>query len=279
MVDGGDFLEVQAGFATNIVIGFGRVTGARWGSSPTSRWCRPARWTSTPPTRPRASSASATPSTFRWSPSSTCRASCPAWQQEYGGIIRHGAKMLFAYSVATVPKITVAAAQGLRRRLPGHVRQGPGRRPVFAWPDRRDRRHGRRRAPPRSCSARRSTRPPNKAEKRRELIEQYRETFSNPYVAAARGLVDAVIEPALTRRHIAQALEYLRVKREPRPHKKHGLMPLYRPAEVTEEDMVFIAAAVAAYLGVRARIRQVRLVQSVAWAQVGRATIHASHRV
>lgn len=52
-----------------------------------------------------------------------------------------------------------------------------------------------------------------------------------------------------------------------------------RSAEVTEEDMVFIAAAVAAYLGVRARIRQVRLVQSVAWAQVGRATIHASHRV
>lgn len=49
--------------------------------------------------------------------------------------------------------------------------------------------------------------------------------------------------------------------------------------EVTEEDMVFIAAAVAAYLGVRARIRQVRLVQSSAWAQVGRATIHASHRV
>jgi methylmalonyl-CoA carboxyltransferase large subunit len=52
-----------------------------------------------------------------------------------------------------------------------------------------------------------------------------------------------------------------------------------RPPEVTEEDMVFIAAAVAAYLGVRARIRQVRLVQSSAWAQVGRATIHASHRV
>lgn len=51
------------------------------------------------------------------------------------------------------------------------------------------------------------------------------------------------------------------------------------PPEVTEEDMVYIAAAVAAYLGVRARIRQVRLVQSAAWAQVGRATIHASHRV
>jgi methylmalonyl-CoA carboxyltransferase large subunit len=48
----------------------------------------------------------------------------------------------------------------------------------------------------------------------------------NPYVAAERRLVDAVIEPALTRRHIAQALEYLRTKREPRPHKKHGLTPL-----------------------------------------------------
>ncbi|NLF55598.1 MAG: acyl-CoA carboxylase subunit beta, partial [Thauera phenolivorans] len=63
-------------------------------------------------------------------------------------------------------------------------------------------------------------------QKRRELIDDYRETFSNPYVAAARRLVDAVIEPALTRRHVAQALEYLRNKRELRPQKKHGLMPL-----------------------------------------------------
>jgi methylmalonyl-CoA carboxyltransferase large subunit len=64
------------------------------------------------------------------------------------------------------------------------------------------------------------------AEKRAELIAQYREAFSNPYVAAEYGLVDAVIDPALTRRHVAQALEYLRNKREPRPHKKHGLIPL-----------------------------------------------------
>ena len=63
-------------------------------------------------------------------------------------------------------------------------------------------------------------------EKRQELIAQYREAFSNPYVAAEHRLVDAVIEPALTRRHVAQALEYLRIKRQPRPHKKHGLMPL-----------------------------------------------------
>jgi methylmalonyl-CoA carboxyltransferase large subunit len=66
----------------------------------------------------------------------------------------------------------------------------------------------------------------NKAEKRKEMIARYRDAFSNPYVAAGRRLVDAVIEPALTRRHIAQALEYLHTKRELRPPKKHGLIPL-----------------------------------------------------
>jgi len=66
----------------------------------------------------------------------------------------------------------------------------------------------------------------DKPAKRKELIERYRVAFSNPYVAAGRRLVDAVIEPALTRRHISQALEYLHTKRELRPPKKHGLMPL-----------------------------------------------------
>ena len=62
--------------------------------------------------------------------------------------------------------------------------------------------------------------------KRAELIESYRETFSNPYVAAGRRLVDAVIAPSTTRRHLAQVFEYLHTKRELRPPKKHGLMPL-----------------------------------------------------
>ena len=58
------------------------------------------------------------------------------------------------------------------------------------------------------------------------LIENYREAFSNPYVAAGRRLVDSIIEPSTTRRHVAQVLEYLHTKRELRPPKKHGLMPL-----------------------------------------------------
>ena len=66
----------------------------------------------------------------------------------------------------------------------------------------------------------------DKKAKRAEMVALYREAFSNPYVAAGRRLVDAVIDPAETRRHVSQALEYLQTKRELRPPKKHGLMPL-----------------------------------------------------
>ena len=66
----------------------------------------------------------------------------------------------------------------------------------------------------------------DKVAKRTELIEKYRDAFSNPYVAAGRRLVDSIIEPSMTRNHIAQALEYLHTKRELRPAKKHGLIPL-----------------------------------------------------
>jgi len=66
----------------------------------------------------------------------------------------------------------------------------------------------------------------DKAARRAELIDTYRSTFSTPYVAAGRRLVDDIIEPADTRRHLAQALEYLQTKRDHRPPKKHGLIPL-----------------------------------------------------
>jgi methylmalonyl-CoA carboxyltransferase large subunit len=66
----------------------------------------------------------------------------------------------------------------------------------------------------------------DKAARRAELIETYRSTFATPYVAAGRRLIDDIIEPADTRKHLGQALEYLRTKREHRPAKKHGLIPL-----------------------------------------------------
>jgi methylmalonyl-CoA carboxyltransferase large subunit len=67
---------------------------------------------------------------------------------------------------------------------------------------------------------------PDKAARRKELVDEYRETFANPYVAAGRRLVDDIIEPADTRKYLAAALESLHAKRELRPPKKHGLIPL-----------------------------------------------------
>ena len=107
VVDDGEFLEVHEHYAQNIVCGFARLDGARSASSATSRARSPACSTSTPRSRPRASCARATPSTSRSSPSSTSPGFLPGTQQEWGGIIRHGAKLLYAYTEATVPKMTV----------------------------------------------------------------------------------------------------------------------------------------------------------------------------
>ena len=108
MVDDGAFFEIHEHFARNIVVGFARIGGRTRGrrrqpaGSPRGR-ARHRRVAA----RRRASCASATASTSRSSPSSTCRASCPGTEQEYGGIIKHGAKLLFAFAEATVPKVTV----------------------------------------------------------------------------------------------------------------------------------------------------------------------------
>ena len=149
----------------------------------------------------------------------------PGTAQEYGGIIRHGAKLLFAYSSATVPKITVI----LRKSYGGAYLAMCGKDldadRVFAWPTAEIAVMGAEGAA--EIVFRKEIADAEHPEERRaELIASYRDTFSNPYVAAEQRLVDAVIEPALTRQHIAQALEYLRIKRIPRPHKKHGLIPL-----------------------------------------------------
>ena len=149
----------------------------------------------------------------------------PGVAQEHGGIIKHGAKLLYAYCEATVPKLTVIT----RKAYGGaydvmsskHIRADVN----LAWPTAEVAVMGAEGAAE-IVFRKEIDEADNPEEKRRELIAQYREAFSNPYVAAEHRLVDAVIEPALTRRHVVQALEYLRIKRQPRPHKKHGLMPL-----------------------------------------------------
>jgi len=149
----------------------------------------------------------------------------PGVAQEYGGIIRHGAKLLFAYAEATVPKVTVI----LRKSYGGAYLAMCGKDldadRVFAWPTAEIAVMGAEGAAE-IVFRKEIAEAADPAERRQELIQSYRDTFSNPYVAAEQRLVDSVIEPKNTRRHIAQALEYLKIKRVPMPHKKHGLTPL-----------------------------------------------------
>ncbi|MBK7929103.1 MAG: acyl-CoA carboxylase subunit beta [Bryobacterales bacterium] len=225
VVDGGDFLEVQAGYAANIVIGFARVLGRTVGiignqpkvnagvldinaSNKASRFIRFCNAFNIPLV------------TFVDVPGFL-----PGVQQEYGGIIRHGAKMLFAYSAATVPKITIVLRKAFGGAYLAMCGKDLGADRVYAWPTAEVAVMGAEGAAE-IVFKREIDAAEDKAGKRKEMIEKYREAFSTPYVAAGRRLVDDIIEPAETRRVIAQALEYLHTKRELRPSKKHGLIPL-----------------------------------------------------
>lgn len=149
----------------------------------------------------------------------------PGVDQEHGGIIRHGAKLLYAYCEATVPRVTVIIrkayggaylvmnARGIRADL------------VFAWPSAEIAVMGAQGAV--NVIFRRELQEAEQVDERRaELISDYESTFNNPYRAAELGLVDEVIEPRETRAKLIRALEMLRTKREHMPQKKHGNIPL-----------------------------------------------------
>jgi methylmalonyl-CoA carboxyltransferase large subunit len=225
LVDFGDFLEVQPGYARNIVVGFARITGRSVGiianqpcilagsldinaSSKAARFIRFCNAFNIPLV------------TLADVPGFL-----PGTEQEYGGIIRHGAKMLFAYSAATVPKITVILRKCYGGAYIAMCSKDLGADRVFAWPTAEVAVMGAEGAAE-IVFRKEISEAKDKKAKRDEMVSLYREAFSNPYVAAGRRLVDAVIDPAETRRHVSQALEYLQTKRELRPPKKHGLMPL-----------------------------------------------------
>jgi len=155
----------------------------------------------------------------------------PGTRQEHGGIIRHGAKILYAYSEATVPKLTVI----LRKAYGGaYIAMGSrhlGADFVAAWPTAEIAVMGPEGAAQiiwrKELAAIQD--PQRRAEKLKEFAREYREKIANPYIAAARGYIDAVIEPKETRPVLAKALEHLLTKREIRirtPPKKHGVMPV-----------------------------------------------------
>jgi methylmalonyl-CoA carboxyltransferase large subunit len=225
IVDGEDFLEIQAGFAANIVVGFGRLQGRPVGivanqpavlagaldidaSDKSARFVRFCNAFNIPLL------------TFVDVPGFL-----PGVEQERGGIIRHGAKLLFAYSAATVPKITVVLRKAYGGAYIAMCSKGLGADRVVAWPTAEIAVMGAEGAAE-IVFRREIDSAEDQAARRKELVAEYRETFSNPYVAAGRRLVDDIIEPAETRRYLARALESLHGKRELRPQKKHGLIPL-----------------------------------------------------
>ncbi len=225
IADDGDFMEYLAHWAQNIVCGFARLDGHTVGvvgnqpmvlagvldidsSSKAARFVR------------------------------TCDAfniplltlvDVPGFQpgvdQEYGGIIRHGAKLLYAYCEATVPRISVITRKGYGGAYVVMDSKSVGSDLSFAWP-----------------SAELAVMGPEGAVgiiyrkdiedaadpegRRQELVDEYVEQFANPYIAAERGYVDDVIDPAETRRKVIAGFELLRSKKEELPQRKHGVIPL-----------------------------------------------------
>jgi len=225
VVDHADFMEVQAFFASNIVIGFARLQGRSVGivanqpcvmagvldinaSDKAARFIRFCNAFNIPLL------------TFVDVPGFL-----PGVEQEYGGIIRHGAKMLFAYSAATVPKITVIMRKAYGGAYLAMCCKDLDADRVISWPTAEIAVMGAEGAV--DVIFRNEIK---KAEdpvlRRQELITEYRDTFSTPYVSASRLHVDDIIEPADTRRYLALVLDILHSKREFRPQKKHGLIPL-----------------------------------------------------
>ncbi|MCC6677910.1 MAG: acyl-CoA carboxylase subunit beta [Phycisphaerales bacterium] len=225
LVDADDFLEIQAGFAGSLIVGFGRITGRTVGIV-----------ASNPAVRAGALDIDSSDKAARFI--RFCNAFnipivtlvdtpgyFPGVQQEYGGIIRHGAKLLFSYSASTVPKITIVVRRAYGGAYVAMASKDLGADAVAAWPTAEIAVMGAEGAAE-VIFKNEIAAAADKSAKRRELVDLYRNTFSNPLVAAGRCMVDDVIEPSETRAFIAHALTVYTTKRELRPEKKHGLIPL-----------------------------------------------------
>ncbi|EPH06778.1 hypothetical protein HMPREF1531_00380 [Propionibacterium sp. oral taxon 192 str. F0372] len=225
IVDYGDFLEVKAGYAANIVTGFGRVGGRSVGFIANQ-----------PKVMSGVLDINASDKGGRFI--RICDAYnipiinlvdvpgfLPGVAQEHGGIIRHGAKMLFAYSAATVPKITVVLRKAYGGSYLAMCSKELGADKVFAWPSAEIAVMGADGAAA-VVFRKEIENAEDPAAKRAELVEAYREKFATPFASAAHGYVDDVIDPAATRREILVSLELLANKRIQRPAKKHGIFPV-----------------------------------------------------
>ncbi len=149
----------------------------------------------------------------------------PGTKQEYGGIIRHGAKMLYAYCEATVPKVTMIVRKAYGGAYIGMCNKELGADIVLAWPNAQIAVMGAEGAA-NIVFKNEINQAADPAEKRREMVAEYEEKFNNPYRAAEMGYVDDVIDPAESRQRIISAFNMLKSKKQSLPIKKHGNIPL-----------------------------------------------------
>jgi propionyl-CoA carboxylase beta chain len=228
VVDDGYFFEVQEQYAKNIVVGFARLDGRSVGIVAN----QPAMLAGTLDINASIKGArfvrfcdcfNIPLVTFEDVPGFL-----PGTAQEYGGIIKHGAKLLFAFAEATVPKVTVIT----RKAYGGaycvmaskHIRTDVN----YAWPTAEIAVMGPEGAV--DIVYKRELDQVKDAHERQEVrqarVEEFRDRFASPYVAADRGFVDAIIQPHETRKKVIQALAMLETKRDKNPPKKHGSIPL-----------------------------------------------------
>ena len=225
IVDSGSFMEILPDFATNIIIGFARMNGSSVGIVANQ-----------PNVKSGSLDIDSSDKAARFIRFCDCfniplvtltdvPGYLPGIEQEHGGIIRHGAKLLYAYSEATVPKINVIVRKAYGGAYIAMSSKHVGADAVFAWP-----------------TAEIAVMGPDGAANiifkkdieassdpisaRQEKIQEYRDKLANPYEAAKLGYIDDIIEPDSTRPRIIAALEMLASKRETRPSKKHGNIPV-----------------------------------------------------
>lgn len=225
IVDYGDFLEIQPLYAQNVICGFGRINGRAVGIVGN----QPSVLAGVLDTRSSVKAARFVRFCDAFNIPLVTLVDVPGFlpgtDQEYGGIILHGAKLLYAFAEATVPKITIIT----RKAYGGaydvmaskHIRADVN----LAWPTAEIAVMGAESAV-KTIFRREIAAADDKEAKMQALIDEYTERFANPYIAAARGYVDDVIEARRTRSAIADALEMLHDKDVPRPDRKHGNIPL-----------------------------------------------------
>jgi len=224
VVDNGEFLEVQAGFAMNVVIGFatlaGRPVGIVANQPKVLAGCLDINSSDKAARFVRFCNAFNIPLvTFVDVPGFL-----PGKGQELGGIIRHGAKLLWAYSEATVPKLTVITRKAYGGAYCVMSSRELGSDFNVAWPSAEIAVMGAKGAV--NILYRKELEQARDDKRRAELLREYEVQFSNPYQAAESGLIEAVIEPRQTREKLIGALAILQAKRQSLPHRKIGNMPV-----------------------------------------------------